>query len=70
MLLGSSDKGLDNYFHALRFGPDSYTVQKMCNKAVRIYPFLIQIIPKCYETPEMCDKVVFQTTFYTKILPS
>ena len=37
------NKADDNYSHALEFVPECYKTQKMCGKAVNIYPSMIKI---------------------------
>ena len=34
-----------NYSHALEFVADCCKTQKMCNKAVKIYPYATQVSP-------------------------
>ena len=53
-----SDKAIDNYPYALKFFPDRYMTQKMCNKAVNTYHSTIKFVPECYKNQEMCDKAV------------
>ena len=39
------DKAVDNYRHALKFAPDCYKTQKLCDKAV--HPSTTQFVPEC-----------------------
>ena len=32
------EKAIDNYLHTLKFVPDCYITQKMCDKGVNTYP--------------------------------
>lgn len=52
------DKAVDNHSRTLWFVPDGCKIQKICDKAVDIYPFAIQVVDS-----NICDKAVY--TCYT-----
>ena len=42
----------------LKFVPDCYKNQRMCNKAVDTYAHALQFVPNCYRTQKNCNKAV------------
>ena len=42
----------------LKFVPDCYKKQRMCNKAVDTYANALRFVPNCYKTQEMFNKAV------------
>ena len=42
----------------LKFVPDCYKNQRMCNKAVDTYVHALQFVPNCYKTQKMCNKAI------------
>ena len=53
-----SNKGMDNYPHALDFVPECYKTQILYDKAVNTYPSTIKFISEWLMTQEICDRVV------------
>ena len=43
--------------------------QKMCNKAVRMEPYLLEFVPDHLNTPEMCNKTVRINPYTLKYVP-
>ena len=56
------DKVPDDYLHVLKFVPNCYITQTMCDKPVNI-------VPDCYKSQEMYDRVVSEDAFFDTILP-
>ena len=42
----------------LRFFPDWYKNQKMCDKTVSNYIHAVEFVPDCYKTQKICGKAV------------
>ena len=42
----------------LRFIPDCYKNEKICDKDVDCYSYALKFVPDCYKTQAMCDKAV------------
>ena len=51
------DKALDTYPSTVRFFPESFMTQEMCDRAVIIWFFVFDSILDCCKTQEMCDRV-------------
>ena len=54
------------YPHALKYAPDCYMTQGMCEKAVDTSPFMLYYTPNCYKTQEMGEKTVSKEHFTLK----
>ena len=52
------DKFVDDYPHALKFVPDCYITQNVCNNAFNTYNSKIWFVPAWYKTQEMLNKAV------------
>ena len=61
------NKTVDN--NALRFDPNCYKTQKMCNKAVGTCSSVIQFVAKCFKTKGMCNKAVDTCPFVFDSVP-
>ena len=44
------DKAILKNGGTLKFVPDCYQNQEMCNKAVENYPHVLEFVSECYET--------------------
>ena len=44
--------------HPLRYVPDPYKTQQICNKAVLKNGRTLNSVPDCYKNQEMCNKAV------------
>ena len=42
----------------LKFFPDWYKNQKMCDKTVSSYIHAVEFVPDCYKTQKICGKAV------------
>ena len=51
------DKALDTYPSTIKFFPESFMTQEMCDRAVIIWFFVFDSIVDCCKTQEMCDRV-------------
>ena len=49
-------KAVHNYSHALEFVPESFTTQRMLDKAALLLPSTIKPVPKCFMAREISDK--------------
>ena len=52
------DKVIPENSRLLKYIPDCYKNQKVCNKAVRRYFHALEFILKCYKTHKMCNEAV------------
>ena len=52
------DKAILENDRTLKFVPDCYKTQKMCDKAADNYLHAWEFIRRCYITQKMCDKAV------------
>ena len=50
--------------HLLRYVPDQYKSQQICDKAVDTYLSTIKFVTECLMTQEMCDKTVNRCFLY------
>ena len=56
-------KTVDTYPCKIKFVPEYYKTQVMCNKAVSRCFFVFDSIPDWYKTQKMCDRVVSEDPF-------
>ena len=55
---------MENYPHALKFVPECFMTQKMCDKTVDTYLSIIKFVPEFFMTQEMCNKAVNKCFLY------
>ena len=61
------NKAVDNFSHTVKFVPDYFMTQKMCDKAVNTHLSTMQFASECYNTQEMCDKAVDRCILYLSL---
>ena len=63
------DKTIPEIGGTLRYVPDCYKDQEMCNEAVANYPHALEFAFECYKTQKMCDKAVDTYLSTIKFVP-
>ena len=53
----------------LKFVPDNFITQKMCEKVVEKEPWALRFVPDHLTTQEMCDKLFWEDTFSLQYVP-
>ena len=48
---------------AIKFVPECYKIQKICDKTVHTCPFVFEFVPDQYKIQDMCVKVVSKKPF-------
>ena len=62
------DKAVNTYPSIIRFAPESFMTQRMCDKAVERSFFVSDSIFDQYKTSKMYDRVAPEWSFFDSIL--
>ena len=63
-------QAVNTYPSTIKFVPECFMTQEMCNKAVNGCFFVFDSIPDQYKTQEICDSVVSQDPFFIVYCPN
>ena len=63
------DKAWNTYPSTIKFVPECFMTQEMCNKAVNICFFVFVSISNQYKTEEMCHSVISEGPFLITYCP-
>ena len=64
-----NDKAILEDGETLKYVPDCYKNQEMCNKAVDNYSYALEFVPECFMTQKMSDKAVNTSPSTIKFVP-